>query len=205
MHISGLFISLSLLAISVQGQGVSSSGKKDGTALYTAGKAFTDGEYEFIAQNKKALSMVNPKNLLSPAASGDNSVWQLKQHKKTKFFSLHLQNQADLEKCISTRWTVGDGHSDGGYPDAAVMWQCEIDGSSSSSTSGYQKIYPPKQLWLAVPDQKVRSQYKIVSASHLYDMIPRCISQKPMDGGTTLKECKIDTNDNDLLWTIKQH
>jgi hypothetical protein len=85
------------------------------------------------------------------------------------------------------------------------MWQCDIDGSDPKSTGGYQKIYPPKQLWLAVPDQKKRGQHKIVSASHLYDMVPRCISQKPIEGGTYLTECKIDTDDDHLVWTIKKH
>ncbi|ORZ15927.1 hypothetical protein BCR42DRAFT_416153 [Absidia repens] len=205
MRVIGLFVSISLMIASIQAQGVSPTGKKDGTALYTAGRKLAVGDYEFISDSKKSLSMVNPKNLLSAVSGNDNSVWELRQHKTTKFFSLHLKNQADLEKCVSTRWTVGDKDSGGGYPDAAVMWQCEIDGSDPKSTGGYQKIYPPKQLWLAVPDQKNRGQYKIVSASHLYDMIPRCISQKAIDGGTTLAECKIDSNDDDLLWTIKKH
>ncbi|KAI8327685.1 hypothetical protein BC941DRAFT_446483 [Chlamydoabsidia padenii] len=206
MRVSGLLLSIGLMISSIDAQGVSPTGKKDGTALYTAGRKLSAGDYEFVsAQNEKSLSMINPKNLLEPAESDDNSVWELRQHKDTKYFSLHLKNQADLEKCVSTRWTVGDEESDGGYPDAAVMWQCEIDGSSPKSTGGYDQIYPPKQLWLAVPDQKRRGQFKIVSASHLYDMVPRCISRKTIDGGTLLTECKIDTDDDDLVWTIKQH
>lgn len=104
MRAVGLVVLISLLVSDIYAQGVSPTGKKDGTALYTAGKALPAGDYEFITQSKKSLSMINPKNLLEPSNANDNNVWQLMQHKKTKFFSLHLKNQADLEKCVSTRW-----------------------------------------------------------------------------------------------------
>jgi hypothetical protein len=104
MRAVGFFVLISFLAGCVYAQGVSPTGKKDGKALYTAGRALPGGEYEFITQSKKSLSMIDPKNLLEPSDNDENSVWQLIQHKKTKFFSLHLKNQADLEKCVSTRW-----------------------------------------------------------------------------------------------------
>jgi hypothetical protein len=104
MRVAGLLFSISLLFSSIDAQGVSPTGKKDGTALYTAGKKLGAGDYEFVAANDKSLSMINPKNLLEAAKSDENSIWELRQHKQTKFFSLHLKNQADLEKCVSTRW-----------------------------------------------------------------------------------------------------
>ncbi|ORX53937.1 hypothetical protein DM01DRAFT_1383357 [Hesseltinella vesiculosa] len=204
MRFSTVFlIASSMIAgLSAQG-GTSPTAKQDGTALYTSGVKLAEGFYEIAPTGGNGvLAMLDPNNLLQ-ASTAQSSVWELRQHKSTKFFSLHISNQANLEKCISTRWTVGDSSTNGGYPDAAVMWQCEIDGSMPKSTGGYQKIYPPKQLWLAVPDQKVRGQYKIVSASHLYDMDPRCISQKTISGGTTLTVCKIDTQDSNLLWSLK--
>ncbi|KAI8074801.1 hypothetical protein BC940DRAFT_343368 [Gongronella butleri] len=205
MRLSSIIVALTCFTAASYAQGgTSATGKQDGTALYTAGVKLTPGNYEFIGGKSGALSMINPKNLLQLSSDANSTVWELRQHKKTKFFSLHMSNQANLEKCVSTRWEFGGKSTAGGYPDAAVMWQCEIDGSVPTDMGGYQKIYPPKQLWLAVPDKKVRGQYKVVSASHLYDMVPRCISQDPISGGTTLAVCKIDTQDDSLLWTIKR-
>ncbi|CAO3635934.1 unnamed protein product [Cunninghamella echinulata] len=204
MRLSTLIVSIGLLVSSIQAQGVSRTGKKDGTALYTAGVKLQEGDYEFTSGvSGKILNMIQPNNILT--LTKDSTKWELRQHKNTKLFSLHIKNKADLEKCVSTRWDFGDKSTNGeGFPDAAVMWKCEINGSFPDDLGGYEKIYAPKQLWLAVPDKKVRGQYKIVSFSHLYDMIPRCVSNKPIEGGTTLSECKIDTSDDNLLWTIKK-
>ncbi|CAO3640560.1 unnamed protein product [Cunninghamella blakesleeana] len=204
MRLSTIVLSLGLLVSSLNAQGVSRSGEKDGKALYAKAVKLPMGDYEFTTgKDDSFLSMIQPNNNLIPKKKSYQ--WELRQHKKTKLFSLHAKNEAGNEKCVSTRWNFGDKSTNGeGYPDAAVMWQCEINGSIPKDQGPYPDIYPPKQLWLAVPDTKVRGQYKIVSFSHLYDMIPRCISNKPIEGGTTLSECKIDTVDDDLLWNINK-
>lgn len=79
-----------------------------------------------------------------------------------------------------------------------------MDTTDHTDLGGYAPIFPPKQLWLAVPDQKYDGYYKIVSASHLYDMVPRCIDTKPITGGTKLTTCKIDTESLSLLWKIQK-
>lgn len=84
MYAVGLFALVSLLTGSIDSQGVSPTGKKDGTALYTAGRGLPAGEYEFITQNKKPLSMIDPKNLLEPSQQCMSN-----KNKKTKFFSLY--------------------------------------------------------------------------------------------------------------------
>ncbi|ORZ02407.1 hypothetical protein BCR43DRAFT_481499 [Syncephalastrum racemosum] len=197
---SFLVIFFTALVAMVAAQGVSDTGKKDGNDFYKHAKSLSEGNYVFKGANtKKALTFVSSDNILSLLNSGSQT-WEIRKHENTKYFSAHGKNNADLEKCISTRWTVGNG--DGGYPDAAVLWQCEIDGSKPKSTGGYEKIFPPKQLWAAVPDPKYDGYVKIVSASHLYDMVPRCISQDKIDGGTKLAECKYDTDDKSLLWKI---
>lgn len=100
-------------------QGVSPTGKEDGTALYDAAETLEPGNYVFTsAVGKQSLTFISAGNLLVPKTSGQNA-WTVKQHKNTKYFSAHGWNDANLEKCISTRWTIGDG--DGGYPDAAVV------------------------------------------------------------------------------------
>ncbi|KAI9253900.1 hypothetical protein BDA99DRAFT_519298 [Phascolomyces articulosus] len=185
----------------VSAQGVSPTGEKDGKAIYKVTKKLKAGNYVFkSAVGKQYLSFISEGNLVVPEKSKHPRIWEVRQHKDTKYFSAHGWNDAKNEKCISTRWTTGDG--DGGFPDAAVLWQCEVDTKMPKDTGGYEKIYTPKQLWAAVPDPKYKGYFKIISASHLYDMIPRCIERKDIDGGTKLTECKLDTDKKSLLWSI---
>ncbi|KAI9492959.1 hypothetical protein BDB00DRAFT_872813 [Zychaea mexicana] len=185
----------------VSAQGVSPTGEEDGTAIMDAAKKLKAGDYVFkSAVGKKYLTLISDGNLVTPESSKHPRIWDVRQHDTTKYFSAHGFNKAGNEKCISTRWNTGDG--DGGFPDAAVLWQCEVDTKMPEDTGGYEKIYPPKQLWLAVPDPKYHGYYKIISASHLYDMIPRCIELKKISGGTKLTECKLDTDKKSLLWKI---
>ena len=81
------------------------------------------------------------------------------------------------------------------------LWQCETD-TEKHDTGGYDPIVTEKQLWLAVPDQKHDGYFKIISASHLFDMIPTCIDSKTISGGTKLTKCKLDTDKKSLLWKI---
>ncbi|KAI8142835.1 hypothetical protein BJV82DRAFT_657593 [Fennellomyces sp. T-0311] len=192
---------LATLAALVAAQGVSPTGKKDGNAILKASKKLKAGDYVFkSAVGKEYLTFISSGNLVTPTASKHPRVWDIRNHDNTKYFSAHGTNNAGNAKCISTRWDTGDG--DGGFPDAAVLWQCEVDTKMPKDTGGYEKIYPPKQLWLAVPDPKHKGFFKIISASHLFDMVPRCIEHKKISGGTKLTECKLDTDKKSLLWKI---
>ncbi|KAG2223766.1 hypothetical protein INT45_003490 [Circinella minor] len=203
-HSFYLIYSLVVLAVTlglVSAQGVSETGKEDGNAIYSATKKLKAGNYVFkSAVGKQYLSFISEGNDVTPESKKHPRVWEVRQHDDTKYFSIHGWNDAKLEKCISTRWTTGNG--DGGFPDAAVLWQCEVDTKKPKDTGGYEEIYPPKQLWAAVPDPKYDGYFKIISASHLFDMIPRCIERKKIDGGTKLTECKLDTDKKSLLWSV---
>ncbi|KAG2179649.1 hypothetical protein INT44_006497 [Umbelopsis vinacea] len=201
-----LFVTLA----SAQG-GVSKTGKKDGEAIYKATKQPASGNYKIKAYGTSSYMSFNPSgNIVSPGKSA--SKWALKHHSGSKFFSLHI-NKNTLHKCVSTRWTThGKG---GGYADAAVMWQCEVDGDKyhgkrseiSNSThieKRYSKIVTEKQEWAAVPVKGKKNTYMLFSASHLYDMVPRCISHSKISGGTKLSTCKVNTRSNSLYWTFQK-
>ncbi|KAL0091221.1 hypothetical protein J3Q64DRAFT_1710145 [Phycomyces blakesleeanus] len=191
-------ICLSIICSPVTAQGVSKTGKKDGNALLSAAKKIPNGNYVFQAYNsKKTLTLISTGNLLAPRTSGQNE-WAVKQHSGSKYFTIRANNKAGLPKCISTRWSFA---SSGGFPDAAVMWQCEVD-TPNIKYYGYDPIYPPKQMWLAIPDSHHKGYYKIVSASHLFDMTPNCISVNTISGGVKFTKCKIDTNNTKLLWKL---
>ncbi|KAG0164156.1 hypothetical protein DFQ28_010747 [Apophysomyces sp. BC1034] len=197
--VSSLFVVLFVCLALVHAQGVSKTGKKDGRAFYKAAKNLSKGNYRFQAHGKNQyLTFLSEDNIVELQSSGQDT-WQVKQHKKSKYFTVRGDNDAKLEKCISTRWEpYGKG---GGFPDAAVLWQCEVD-TDTKNYGGYEPIFPPKQMWLAVPDKYTKGYYKIVSASHLYDMIPRCIAHNKIKGGTKLVECKVNTRNESLLWKL---
>ncbi|CDH50471.1 predicted protein [Lichtheimia corymbifera JMRC:FSU:9682] len=195
---------VAIMAALTSAQGVSDTGEKDGNAIYDAAKTLSPGNYVFkSATSKQYLSFISEGNLVVPKSSHHPRVWEIRKHeeknKATKYWTARGQNKAGNEKCISTRWTVGDGQ--GGYPDAAVLWQCETD-TKKHDTGGYDPIVTEKQLWLAVPDPKHDGYFKIISASHLFDMIPTCIDSKTISGGTKLTKCKVDTDKKSLLWKI---
>ena len=111
-----------LVALSAA-QGVSRTGKKDGNAILKASKKLKAGNYVFkSAVGKDYLTFISSGNLVVPAASKHPRTWNVRNHDKTKYFSAHGKNKAGLEKCISTRWDVGNGK--GGFPDAAVVRPC---------------------------------------------------------------------------------
>jgi len=203
-----LFALVALLVALSSAQGVSPTGKKDGNAIYSASKQPAAGNYKIKAYGSNNYMSYTPSgNIVAPGRTA--SVWQLKHHSGSKYFSLHI-NKNTLHKCVSTRWTT----SGGGYPDAAVMWQCEVDGDKyhgkRSETNGtdiekrYAPIVTAKQEWAAVPVHGHSNTYKIFSASHLYDMIPRCISHSKISGGTKLSTCKVNTRSNNLYWTFEK-
>ena len=90
-------------------QGVSPTGKKDGTAIYNAAKTLSPGSYVFkSATSKQYLSFISSGNLVVPKSSHHPRVWEIRKHeeknKDTKYWSARGQNKAGNEKCISTRW-----------------------------------------------------------------------------------------------------
>ncbi|KAJ2956759.1 hypothetical protein NQZ79_g7438 [Umbelopsis isabellina] len=190
--------------------GVSKTGKKDGSAIYKATKPPGAATYKIKAYGTKSYMSFNSNgNIVSPGSKATE--WVLKHHSGSRYFSLQI-HKGTLPKCVSTRWTTkGKG---GGYPDAAVMWQCEVDGYSyhgkrsengtSTIEKRYSKIVTDKQEWAAVPVHGKSNTYKIFSASHLYDMTPRCISHSKISGGTKLSECKVNTRSNSLYWTFEK-
>ncbi|KAI7869956.1 hypothetical protein BDF14DRAFT_1879713 [Spinellus fusiger] len=195
--IVALAISLPFLSFACA-QGVSKTGMIDGKAFYSAAKILNTGHYTFQAYGtKNKLTLISSDNILAPAASGNNQ-WEIKKHGTTKYFTMRGFNNAGLSKCVSTRWAFA---KPAGYPDAAVMWQCEVD-TDKPLYYGYDPIYPPKQMWLTVPDQHHNGYIKLVSGSHLYDMIPRCITPDHITGGIRLKKCLVNTNDTSLLWKV---
>lgn len=100
------FLAVFLLVGLVSAQGVSKTGKKDGTALYKAAKTLPSDTYEFrSAISKKSLTFVSSGNIVTPRKSGQNK-WGVKRYKKTKYFTARGKNKAGLEKCISTRWVI---------------------------------------------------------------------------------------------------
>ena len=122
-HSFSLIYCLVVLAVTlslVSAQGVSDTGEKDGKAIYSATKKLKAGDYVFkSAVGKEYLSFISEGNDVTPESKKHPRIWEVRQHDDTKYFSIHGWNDAKLEKCISTRWTIGDG--DGGYPDAAVV------------------------------------------------------------------------------------
>ncbi|CAM0136486.1 hypothetical protein VKS41_006699 [Umbelopsis sp. WA50703] len=199
-----------LVALCAAQGGVSKTGEKDGKAIYSAAKQPSAGTYKIKAYGTKSYMSFTPSgNIVSPGSKA--SEWALKHHSGSKYFSLQI-HKGTLPKCVSTRWTTkGKG---GGYPDAAVLWQCEVDGysyhgkrsdnSTSTIEKRYSKIVTEKQEWAAVPVHGKSNTYKIISASHLYDMVPRCISHSKISGGTKLTECKVNTRSNSLYWTFEK-
>ena len=102
-NLSFVFFALVALFVTLSSaQGVSRTGKKDGTAIYKATKQPSQGNYKIKAYGTKSYMSYNPNgNIVAPGKTA--SVWQLKHHSGSKYFSLHI-NKNTLHKCVSTRW-----------------------------------------------------------------------------------------------------
>jgi hypothetical protein len=94
-------VALFVTRSSAQG-GTSPTGEQDGTAIYTATVQPSAGNYKIKAYATNCYMNFNSNgNIVSPTTTA--SVWELKHHSGTKYFSLHI-NKGTLPKCVSTRW-----------------------------------------------------------------------------------------------------
>ncbi|KAI8086217.1 uncharacterized protein BX664DRAFT_386658 [Halteromyces radiatus] len=201
-----LFIfSLILLFVTVDAQGISKTGKKDGTNTYKHAKDIQPGTYHIRnVKSKKYLAFL-PGTLVEPTASSKSDIteWSILKY-KTKMYSIN-HDHGTLKKCVSARWTNGKD-------DAGVMWQCELKyghKKRSSLSKRYEPILWQKQTWLFVPVNGKKNTFRIMAVTHMYDMIPTCLSSsstggKSYRGGTVLKKCKYNTNDPSLFWTFEK-
>ncbi|KAI9301223.1 hypothetical protein BJ944DRAFT_271804 [Cunninghamella echinulata] len=190
----------------IDGQGISKTGKKDGTAIFKRAVNIPQGNYHIKnVKTKKYLTFVQPGTLVQPNSKkkSKQTIWNTLRY-KNKLYSFN-HNNGNLKKCISSRWTNGRN-------DAAVLWQAQLKYKKNNKrglTRRYDPILPEKQVWVLVPVAKRKNTYKIIAYSHLYDMIPTCISSQSTGGhtsrgGTVLKKCKYNTNDSSLYWTFEK-
>jgi hypothetical protein len=241
LGIVGVFILSSTLCLAA----VNQNGQQDGLNILSAAVALNGGQYSFRNVNTgRYLSLLATGNIVSPnqqGASNDTAALWTVIPQNFKYFSIHIANAAGNVKCVSTRWSFTGPQ--GGFNDAAVMWQCEdftskrprslskkraiqnsamkrgiAEASADTNIPGangkdqhygnYGPIRHDKQLWVAVPVPGSNSQYKIVSAAHLISafgvapMIPVCLAGSPIDGGTKLTNCFVDTTDANLYWEL---
>ncbi|KAI8067975.1 hypothetical protein BC940DRAFT_319083 [Gongronella butleri] len=210
-----------LMACLVHAQGVSRTGKRDGARVMSAAKNVPQSTFHIRNYKTKRYLAFLPGTLVEPTARSRSSVtkWTLKRY-QSKLYSIN-HDHGSLKKCISARWTNG-------RDDAAVMWQCELkykkrdlssisqeradlSMSSADGDQGLEKRYAPidwrKQVWLLVPVHGKKNTFKIMAYTHLYDMIPTCLSSSSTGGtssrgGTVLKKCQAGTKDPSLYWTF---
>ncbi|KAI8343234.1 hypothetical protein BC941DRAFT_410780 [Chlamydoabsidia padenii] len=194
---------LLFLFIMVSAQGVSRSGKADGAAtLKHATNSLRPGNYHLRnVKSKKYLTFL-PGTLVEPSASDpdDNTEWTIIKY-KPKMYSIN-HDHGSLKKCLSARWTNGKD-------DAGVLWQCELKYKKRSITKRYEPILWQKQTWLMVPVSGIKNTFKVMTVTHMNDMIPTCLSSSSTGGhtsrgGTILKKCKYDTKDASLYWTFER-
>ncbi|OZJ05073.1 hypothetical protein BZG36_02069 [Bifiguratus adelaidae] len=201
-----LLLSALLAIISLVHGAVSRTGKVDGNNIYDHAIIPRDGTYVFYNQHThQYLAFESSHNNLVRLASSATK-WTLRRHANTKYFTLRLNNNVNHPKCLSTRWTTSG--SNGGYDDAAVMWQCETDNKKRSIAPHMAKRgkYPPirsdKQMWLVVPvtGRGIHNTFRIHSAAHLFDMTPTCVFSQGVNGGLKLSNCKYNTKNSGMYW-----
>ncbi|ORZ17768.1 hypothetical protein BCR42DRAFT_412473 [Absidia repens] len=194
---------VSVMIAMVNSQGISKTGKKDGAATLKHATNIKPGNYHIRNMKTKKYLGFLPGTLVEPTVKSKSSITEWKVLKyKNKMYSIN-HNHGSLKKCISARWTNGKD-------DAGVLWQCELKYSKKRSLAKrYEPILWQKQTWLFVPVSGKKNTFKIMAVTHMYDMIPTCLSSsstggKSSRGGTVLKKCKYNTKDSSLYWTFEK-